>query len=48
MMLSAATITIRPIVIEIAIFSSHSAGEERLVHVRPVLPDVVGAEPLGI
>ena len=37
MMLSAATITIRPMAIEIAIFSSHSAENSALVHVGPVL-----------
>ena len=36
-MFSAATITIRPMVIEIAIFSSHSAENSALVHVAPVL-----------
>jgi hypothetical protein len=43
-MLRAATITIRPMVIEIAIFSSHSAENRPLVHVAPLLRHVRGAE----
>ena len=43
-MFSAATMTMRPIVSEMAIFSSHERREERLVHVGPVLRDVTVAE----
>ena len=43
-MFSAATMTMRPIVSETAIFSSESAVEQRLVHHRPVLGGVVAAE----
>ena len=43
-MLSAATMTMRPMVIETAIFSSHSASNSVPVHRRPVLRDVAVAE----
>ena len=44
MMLSAPTMTIRPIVIEIAIFSSQSAEKSERFMLRPILGDVFRTE----
>ena len=45
-MLSAATMTMRPMVSETAIFSSDKRREERPVHDRPVLRQVVDPEAI--
>ena len=47
-MFSAATITIRPMVSEIAIFSSAQRREERLVHVGPVLRHVLARRAASV